>query len=51
MQYRNDKYGNKISILGYGCMRFTNKNGKKKGTGIGICNVRKTLILKAFSAF
>ncbi len=28
MQYRNDKYGNKISILGYGCMRFTNKNGK-----------------------
>lgn len=28
MRYRNDKYGNKISILGYGCMRFTNKNGK-----------------------
>ena len=23
MQYRNDKYGNKISVLGYGCMRFT----------------------------
>lgn len=23
MQYRDDKYGNKISVLGYGCMRFT----------------------------
>ena len=23
MKYRNDKYGNQISILGYGCMRFT----------------------------
>ena len=23
MQYREDKYGNKISVLGYGCMRFT----------------------------
>lgn len=23
MQYRVDKYGNKISVLGYGCMRFT----------------------------
>lgn len=28
MQYRLDKKGNKISILGYGCMRFTQKNGK-----------------------
>ena len=28
MQYRNDKYGNKLSILGYGCMRFTSKMGK-----------------------
>lgn len=28
MQYRNDKYGNKISVLGYGCMRFTQKGGK-----------------------
>lgn len=25
MQYRNDKYGNPISQLGYGCMRFTKK--------------------------
>ena len=28
MQYRLDKKGNKISILGYGCMRFSQKNGK-----------------------
>ncbi len=28
MQYRNDKYGNPISVLGYGCMRFTQKSGK-----------------------
>ena len=27
MLYRNDKYGNPISILGYGCMRFTTKGG------------------------
>lgn len=27
MQYRNDKYGKPISILGYGCMRFTRKGG------------------------
>lgn len=26
MNYRTDKYGEKISLLGYGCMRFT-KNG------------------------
>lgn len=26
MNYRTDKHGNKISLLGYGCMRFT-KNG------------------------
>lgn len=28
MNYRKDKYGNDISILGYGCMRFTQNNGK-----------------------
>lgn len=27
MNYRSDKYGNQISILGYGCMRFTQKVG------------------------
>ena len=28
MQYRNDRSGNPLSILGYGCMRFTAKGGK-----------------------
>lgn len=28
MNYRTDQYGNKISILGYGCMRFTQSGGK-----------------------
>ena len=27
MLYRKDKYGNDISMLGYGCMRFTKKGG------------------------
>jgi predicted aldo/keto reductase-like oxidoreductase len=27
MQYRKDKYGNQISILGYGCMRFSRRAG------------------------
>ncbi len=35
MQYREDRYGNKLSVLGYGCMRFTQNAGKidiKKAT-------------------
>ncbi len=28
MQYRKDKYGNDISVLGYGCMRFTQTAGR-----------------------
>ena len=28
MQYRHDKYGNPVSVLGYGCMRFTQKAGR-----------------------
>ena len=28
MNYRKDKYGNDISILGYGCMRFTTSAGR-----------------------
>lgn len=28
MNYRLDKYGNKISILGFGCMRFAQKKSK-----------------------
>ena len=31
MQYREDRYGNRLSVLGYGCMRFT-----KKGNSIDI---------------
>ena len=29
MLYRDDKYGRKVSQLGYGCMRFS-----RKGSGI-----------------
>lgn len=28
MQYRSDKYGNQLSILGFGCLRFPQKRGK-----------------------
>ncbi len=28
MQYRSDKYGAPLSVLGYGCMRFPRKQGK-----------------------
>ena len=28
MNYREDKYGNKLSILGFGCMRFQRKGGR-----------------------
>ncbi len=28
MNYRKDKYGNNLSVLGYGCMRFPTKMGK-----------------------
>ena len=28
MNYRTDKYGNRLSILGYGCMRFPRKQGR-----------------------
>ena len=27
MQYRKDRYGRELSVLGYGCMRFTRKGG------------------------
>ena len=44
MQYRNDKHGEKISMLGYGCMRFT-----KKGTGIDLRKAERE-ILTAYKA-
>lgn len=28
MKYRQDKYGNKLSVLGFGCMRFSKKMGR-----------------------
>ena len=42
MQYRTDRYGNPISVLGYGCMRFTQTAGK-----IDIAKTEKE-ILEAF---
>ena len=44
MQYRNDREGNPVSILGFGCMRFT-----KKGTSIDIDKAQEE-ILAAFHA-
>jgi len=42
MQYRQDKYGNQLSVLGYGCMRFTQ--------GVGGVNLPKAekAIMAAF---
>lgn len=39
MQYRKDRNGHDLSILGYGCMRFT-----KKGSGIDIEKTEKELL-------
>ena len=39
MQYRKDRYGNELSMLGYGCMRFT-----KKGANIDIDKTEKELM-------
>ncbi|SEF76631.1 hypothetical protein SAMN04487934_10355 [Eubacterium ruminantium] len=44
MQYRKDKYGEDISVLGYGCMRFT-----RKGTSIDIDKAEKE-VMAAFNA-
>ena len=44
MQYRKDKYGNELSALGFGCMRFQKKNGK-----IDLQEAEKE-IMEAFSA-
>lgn len=39
MKYRNDKKGNKISQLGYGCMRFS-----RKGNGIDLEKTEKEIL-------
>jgi len=39
MQYRKDRNGNELSILGYGCMRFT-----RKGNGIDIGKTEQELL-------
>ena len=44
MNYRNDKYGNPVSLLGYGCMRFTTKAG-----GIDLEKAEKE-ILEAYNS-
>lgn len=44
MKYRTDRHGDKLSILGYGCMRFT-----KKGNSIDIDKAEKE-IMTAFKA-
>lgn len=40
MKYRLDRYGNRISQLGYGCMRFS-----KKGAGIDYKKAEKEILL------
>jgi len=40
MKYRTDKYGEKISQLGYGCMRFT-----RKGAGIDYEKAEKEVMM------
>ncbi len=39
MQYRLDKYGNEISVLGFGCMRF-----RRKGAGIDMEQAEQQLV-------
>ncbi|MBR6876325.1 MAG: hypothetical protein IKN00_08575 [Bacteroidales bacterium] len=39
MLYRKDKHGDELSILGYGCMRFS-----RKGTGVGIEKTEQELL-------
>ena len=40
MQYRKDKYGNDLSVLGFGCMRFRRKAG-----GIDMEEMEKEILL------
>ena len=45
MQYRKDKYGNDISALGYGCMRFT-----KKGNSADLDKAEKEVICLLYTS-
>ena len=45
MKYRKDKYGNELSQLGYGCMRFT-----KKGSQIDYEKAEREVLPQAESA-
>ena len=40
MQYRKDKYGNELSVLGFGCMRF-----QRKGARIDMEEMEKEVLL------
>ena len=40
MHYRKDKYGNSLSALGYGCMRFP-----RKGGGVDMAQTEKQIML------
>ncbi len=40
MKYRNDRHGEPLSVLGYGCMRFS-----RKGAGIDIDKAEKEILL------
>ena len=40
MQYRSDKYGNRLSVLGFGCMRF-----QRKGMGIDMAEMEREILL------
>ena len=44
MKYRKDRYGRELSVLGFGCMRFT-----RKGASIDLDKAEKE-ILAAFGA-
>ena len=39
MQYRSDRKGTELSMLGYGCLRFTKKNGK-----IDLCKAEEEIM-------
>ena len=40
MNYREDRYGNKLSVLGFGCMRF-----QRRGVGIDMAEMEREILL------